>query len=104
MSTDIVIKYVNKTGKTDFEVVVFTKNFSTNTPMTYYCAWQILRGQNNVQFVYPVTTAIGATYNKGGLEISSGPFPAELGTTWTISQESDESTAVLEEGTTSILE
>ncbi len=95
---------MNKTGKTDFEVVVFTKNFSTNTPQTYYCAWQILRGQTSIKFVYPVSTAIGATYKERGQEISAGPFPAELGTTWTVSQESDESTAVLEEGTTSILE
>ncbi len=99
MSTDIPIRYVNKTGKSDFEVVVFTKNFSTNTPQTYYCAWQILRGQTSVKFVYPVTTAIGATYKERGQEISAGPFDAELGSTWRISQESGQSTAVLKEGT-----
>ena len=98
MSTDIAIKYVNATGNTDFQVVVFTKNFSTNTPMIYYAAWQVLRGQTSVQFVYPVSMSVGATYQQGGQTITAGPFPAELGTTWEISQSKSTSTAVLEEG------
>ena len=95
MTTDIPIKYINATTNTDFEVVVFTKNFSTNTPKTYYAAWQVLRGQTSVQFVYPISTAVGATYTNGGQIITAGPFPAPLGSTWEITQDSINATAVL---------
>ena len=95
MTTDIPIKYVNATTSTDFEVVVFTKNFSTNTPQVYYVAWQILRAQTSAQFIYPVTTAVGATYHTGGQLVTAGPFPAELGSTWEITQNSINATAVL---------
>ena len=97
MTTDIPIKYINATSNVDFEVVVFTKNFSTNTPKTYYVAWQLLRGQTSVEFVYPVQMQVGATYSQGGQFITAGPFGAKLGTTWEISQESASATAVLKE-------
>ena len=97
MTTDIPIKYINATSNVDFEVVVFTKNFSTNTPKTYYVAWQLLRGQTSVQFVYPVAMAVGATYSQGGQYITAGPFKAKLGSTWEITQESANATAVLKE-------
>ena len=99
MTTDIPIKYVNATTNTDFQTLVFTKNFSTNTPKTYYCAWQVLRGQTSVQFVYPVALAVGAVYQQGGQTITAGPFPATLGSTWQITQESSKDTAVLSHGT-----
>ena len=97
MTTDVPIKYINATTNTDFEVVVFTKNFSTNTPKTYYAAWQVLRGQTSVQFVYPVSMSVGATYKSGGQLITAGPFPAKLGSTWEITQESATDTAVLKQ-------
>ena len=97
MTTDIPIKYINSTRNTDFEVVVFTKNFSTDTPKTYYAAWQILRGQTSVQFIYPVSMGVGATYTSGGQFITAGPFPAKLGSSWEITQESASDTAVLKE-------
>ena len=103
MTTDIPIKYINATSNVDFEVVVFTKNFSTNTPKTYYAAWQILRGQTSVQFVYPVSTSVGATYKSSGQVITAGPFPAKLGSTWEITQESATDTAVLQESKTNNL-
>ena len=99
MTTDISIKYINETNNTDFEVVVFTKNYSTNTPKTYYCAWQVLRGQNSVKFSYPVSTAVGAIYEHEDQTIAAGPFPAKLGSTWQITQDSANNTAVLSEGT-----
>ena len=59
----ISIKYVNKTGRSDFEVVRGVTYLSANTPQTYYCAWLILRGQlTSVEFVYPVSTGVGAKY------------------------------------------
>ena len=95
ISDDITIKYINKTTRTDFDVMVFTKNFSTRTPKTYYCAWHVLRGQTSVAFQYPVHLSVGATFKENGLKISSGPFDAELGTSWRITQEQINDTAVL---------
>ena len=96
MTSDIPIKYVNGTSNVDFEVVVFTKNFSTKTPEIYYTAWQILRGQSSVQFIYPASLSVGAIYTDGGQIITAGPFPAKLGSTWEISQENPEATALLQ--------
>lgn len=96
-SDKIDIKYLNKTGNTDFEVMVFTKNYSTRTPKTYYVAWEILRGQTSVQFKYPVSTvAVGAFYEENGLKIVSGPFDAQLGSSWRIIQDKKRNTAVLQ--------
>ena len=100
MTTDIPIKYINATSSTDFEVVVFTKNFNTNTPEIYYCAWQVLRGQTSVQFIYPVSTGVGATYKSEGQIITAGPFPAPQGSTWEITQDSQNDTAVLKQSNT----
>ncbi len=97
LSDDIQIKYVNSTTRTDFEVMVFTKNYSTRTPKTYYCAWHVLRGQTSVAFNYPVHLAVGATYQENSLKISSGPFHAHLGSSWRITQEKINDTAVLSE-------
>ena len=97
MTTDIPIKYVNDTKATDFEVVVFTKNFNVNTPMVYYVAWQVLRGQSSKDFIYPVSMGVGATYEDHG-RVSAGPFPSELGSTWLITQDTPSSTAVLSKG------
>ena len=95
---DINIKYVNNTLNTDFDVMVFTKNYSTRTPKTYYVAWHILRGQSSVSFTYPVNIAVGATYQDKGLSIVAGPFVAQLGSSWTIVQAQTSDTAVLKQG------
>ena len=97
MTTDIPIRYVNCTGKTDFEVVVFTKNYNTNTPKTHYAAWKVLRRQSSVEFIYPVSMAVGVTCKLGGQQITAGPFPAKLGSTWEISQDVISSTAILKQ-------
>lgn len=98
MTSNIKVAYINSTGNTDFEVVVFTKNFNINTPKVYYVAWQVLRGQSAVEFVYPVSMDVGATYTNSGKTMRAGPFPAKLGSTWEITQESIKDTAVLKEG------
>lgn len=97
MTTNIPIKYINSTGSTDFQVLVFTKNFSLNTPETYFAAWQVLRAQNQAEFQYPVEIEVGASYEHGGQVITSGPFGASLGSTWNISQTSPSETSVLSE-------
>lgn len=96
MNSDIPIRYVNCTGRTDFEVVVFTENCHT-APETPYAAWQVLRGQSSVEFIYPVSMAVGVTCKLGGQLITAGPFPAELGSTWEISQDDISKTAVLKQ-------
>ena len=96
--TDIQIKFVNATGKTDFQVVVFTKNFTTNTPETIYAAWQVIRVQSSSRFTYPVLTAVQATYEVDGQKNTMGPLPAKLGSTWEIQQEIKTGTPTLKEG------
>ena len=98
-TTDINIAYVNATGQTDFDVVVFTKNFNVNTPKVYYVAWKVLRAQNEADFVFPVSMEVGATYTSSGTTNKAGPFPAELGSTWSIAQEPASATATLTQGT-----
>ena len=96
--TDIQIEFINSTGNTDFQVVVFTKNFSTNTPETIYAAWQVISVQTSSSFLYPVSTSVEAKYDIGGQTNDMGPFPATLGSTWEIRQESKSGTPTLNEG------
>ena len=93
----IPITYINSTGQTDFQVLVFTKNFSVNTPETFYAAWQVLRAQTSSSFEYPVDIEVGAIYESAGQTIISGPFAASLGSTWGVIQHSPNETAVLSE-------
>ena len=93
--SSITVKYINATNDTEFQVCIFAKNFSTNTPRGVYIAWQVLKAQTSVSFTYPETLAVGATYKVQGQEITAGPFPANLGSTWEITQESLHDTAVL---------
>ena len=97
MTSDIKIKYVNSTGKTDFEVLVYTTNFSLNTPKTVFSAWQVLEAQSEVLFDYPVSLQVGASYEHLGQTNIAGPFDAGLGSTWSISQDTTGSAAVLKE-------
>ena len=98
MTTNIPITFVNATGKTDFQVVVFTKNYSTNTPQTIYAAWQIICVQTSSKFTYPVSTGVQATYELKGQKNTMGPLPAKLGSTWEIQQEIKSGTPTLKEG------
>lgn len=100
MTEYINIKYVNNTNNTDFEVMVFTKNYSTRTPKTYYVAWQVLRGQTSVLFKYPLNyMEVGASYEERGLLVVSGPFHADVGSSWKITQPQPNDTAILQQGT-----
>lgn len=91
MSTDILIKYINATGRNDLEVIVFSKNYSTNNPKTYYTAWEILKVQSVVEFIYPASISVGATYQYGIETVTIEPIPAKLGSTWNIIQDSNAS-------------
>ena len=95
--SSIPVKYINATNNTEFQVCVFAKNFSTSTPQVSYTAWQVLKAQTSVSFTYPEELAVGATYKVQSQEITAGPFPAKLGSTWEITQDSLYDTAVLKE-------
>ena len=97
MASKIPIKYINSTGNVDFEVVVFTKNYSTDTPKTYYVAWHVLKAQTSSEFVYPVEIEIGASYHFDDQLITAGPFGAKLGSSWLITQDTSSETATLKE-------
>lgn len=74
------------TGKTDFQTLVFTKNFSTDTPQSNAAAWQVIEAQSGVKFSYPSEIKVGATYKNGDQNVPCGPFDAPLGSTWQITQ------------------
>ncbi len=97
-TTDIAIKYINDTGSTDFSVVVFTKNFSVDTPEVYFAAWEVIRVQSSSEFIYPISTSIGASYLLGYQFNTMGPFGAVLGSTWEINQDNKANTPVLSPG------
>lgn len=95
MTDYIPIKYLNKTGDVDFDVMVYTKNYNNRSANISTVAWQILRGQSSVSFKYPVKLAVGAAYMQDGLIVQAGPFSADLGSSWKITQERQTDTAVL---------
>ena len=100
MDADIPIKIINDTGSTDFSVVVFTKNFGDNSPVSesYYAAWQVLHVNTSVAFEYPASTSVGATYGDEYQTVIIGPFGAGLGSTWEIFYEDRECIPNLVEG------
>ena len=89
MTTDIEIRYINATSKVDFAVVVFTKNFYVFQHLK--CSIQLGKFSKDklklFDFVCQISTSVGVTYEENGQIITSGPSPAELGTTWEITQE-----------------
>ncbi len=98
MSSAIPIKYINSTGNSDIQVLVFTKNYSNKTPSVYYAAWQVLITQTSVGFSYPVEIKVEAEYMKDGQTIDAGPFDAESGSTWQITQLTEASPVNLTKG------
>ena len=97
---DIPITYYKKTGHVDFDVLVFTKNY-TNQTSKQYVGWQVLRGQSSVDFNFSAMIQVGASYKHQGQDIKCGPLNAEMGSIWEIIQETEDSTAVLRKGSNS---
>ena len=94
----IPIVYKNATGSRDFKVLVFAKNASTSTASVHYAAWMVLSTQSQIKFKYPVDISVGCSFETDEQENTSGPFKAELGSTWTIMQSSPDASPDLEEG------
>ena len=92
---DVAVKYINATGAVDFEVVVSTNNYDTQSEANLDIAWQVLKAQTSSQFVYPVSSSVAASYRSSGQKITAGPFPADPGTSWYIKQDLQTDTAVL---------
>ncbi len=95
---DISVKYYNLTGDTDFDVMVYAKNYSKYFPSYEQVAWRILRGQGCVNFVYPCKFQVGARYFCQSQIVRCGPIDAEPGTTWEVIHESPTDTPVLRQG------
>lgn len=95
---NIPIKYYNRTGDIDFEVMVYAKNYAPRYPSDYELAWRVLRGQGSVGFNYPRKMQVGARYEYQNQTIKCGPIDAEPGTTWEIIHENPNDTAVLRRG------
>ena len=93
---DIAIKYTNKTGNTNFSVVVFTADIQQASDMTV--AYRVLQTQNTVQFVHPKSCAVSATYETDGQLITTGPIPAVHGGKYEIVREKKTDTAIIREG------
>ncbi len=98
VTTDIPIKFINATTSTDFSVCVFTQNFSVDTPEIYYTAWEVIEVQSSSEFVYPVSTSVGASYSLGDQCNTMGPFGASLGSTWEINQDNEDNAPILKSG------
>ena len=91
----IPIKFINNTGKTDRDVIIFSKTPNHSEPV--YVAWQILRCQTSVDLMYPFGFQVGTSYTKGIQSVNCGPFDAELGSTWEMRQHTQSSVAILTE-------
>ena len=95
---DIPIKFTNKTGKTDFNVLVYTANQYVQGDSSISVAYEVLRTQTTVTFVHPRNFAVSATYHKGGQEITAGPIPAIPGNKYEIVKETELDAAIIREG------
>ena len=98
LKSSVPIVYFNKTNCVDFDVIVFTQGESTHTVRSPYVAWQVLRGQSSVTFLYPKDVQVGATYQQQDQMVTAGPFCTEEGSTWEIVQNKISDTAEIQEG------
>ena len=93
-SEGIPIKFINNTGNTDRDVIIFSKNLP-NESEPVYVAWQILRCQTSVDLLYPLGFQVGTCYTKGIQSVNCGPFDAVLGSIWEMRQQSQASVPLL---------
>ena len=98
-SRAIPIHYKNLTGRSDFQILVFVKNHSLNTPTAYNAAWEVLNAQSEACFEYPQEIQVGASYLNQDQIVQLGPFRTKLGATWSIDQgNGPNDTAILSKG------
>ena len=116
MTTEkIPIKYINSTGNTNVQVIVFApvslpkdEPESDSVPATsepekdlekHFLAWKVLVAQSQVEFNYPLRSdVIAYYYNEYQDKTISGPLQAADGSIWEIKQDDKNSVAILKEG------
>ncbi len=95
------IEYRNETEDPQILVVVASRNVSEqNADTDQLVAWKLLATQTRIFFRYPRATGVGAFFmhDHGHELVMSGPFPADPGSGWTITQDSIHDAPILEEG------
>ncbi len=98
LKSSVPIIYHNKTNCVDFEVIVFASRQTSHIVSSPYVAWQVLRGQSSVSFIYPLDIQVGASYTHADQQVTAGPFCTYQGSTWEIVQNNSADTAELKEG------
>ena len=95
----VPIEYRNQSGDPKIVVVVASRNVSRqDSNKDKLVAWKILATQTKIFFSYPKTTQVGSFYKHDHEIIMSGPFSAELGSSWTITQDNIHEAPLLLEG------
>ena len=100
---DVAIKFLNRTGRIDFAVVVFVKNENPNAALTKFVAWHVIHTQSAASFIYPMETQVGALYEDDGVRMRAGPHITRLGATWEFYQEIPMATPFMREGKLKLL-
>lgn len=95
---NIEVKYVNMTGHTQFQVLVFTKNFNTNSIDDCHVAWEVIRAETSSEFLYPIDCQVGVSYRDADKLLTCGPFRAKMGSTWNVTKEKKNGVAIMKEG------
>lgn len=92
----IKIKYVNATRELNHQVVIFAKGQSMIS--RHFVAWKVMKTETCEEFYYPMTAEVAAMYEHEDLSVMCGPFKADEGSMWHISQEDMASPPSLVEG------
>ena len=97
------IEYHNQSQNPKILVVVASKNVSEQlheSEKDTLVAWKVLATQTKIIFRYPQATEVGATYKFAHAHeiVMSGPFKADPGSHWRITQESMHEAPLLLEG------
>lgn len=97
----VPIEYRNESKDPKVVVVVASKNVSPqDSDGEKLVAWKILATQTKIFFSYPKATQVGCFYKHDHEIIVSGPFLADPGSSWKISQDSRYEAPLLLEGLT----
>ncbi len=95
----IALQLQNETKDPNIMVVVTAKNVSEQEKdQDQLVAWKVLTTQSIVFFSYPKSTKVSASFKRDDEVIMSGPFPAEPGSQWKITQENIKGAPILEKG------
>ena len=99
LDKDVAVKFTNKTGRTDLSVIVFATNKYREDRDGEYklVSYKVLKTKTTSQFVYPVNSAVSASYRDGGQLITAGPIPATPGKKYEIIKKNKSDTAIIRE-------